>query len=327
MELLDLQTILTVAFILTATAVIVAIDYVRKHRRVYQPQQIQGLVVNSTPVISATPVIKPQAERTLESAATPVMAVATATRPPVKPRIERESITVEMAPLSPSAPSGGRNAIALPPITIDAALWERLTSSQPKRNLLPAARPASRPLPQQRIPLAFAGTVEAAPKMIENDAPKPSTVHQPGGMIQQPVLEKWIENEKRFTGLVVSIGINDADSSMWHTQGLMQSVGSYFASLLKPKDYCCRTAYDEFLIVCPGEQGAQSQRRLNHIAERLWDYQLRGMAACCILFSWGAVQAQDQPLADAVASATERMREVKRSSPVAQSAPAHRKAV
>ena len=65
-------------------------------------------------------------------------------------------------------------------------------------------------------------------------------------------------------------------------------------------------------MVCPGEQGAQSQRRLNHISERLWDYQLRGIGACSILFSWGGVQVQDQPLAEAIASATERMRETKR---------------
>ena len=51
-------------------------------------------------------------------------------------------------------------------------------------------------------------------------------------------------------------------------------------------------------MVCPGEQGAQSQRRLNHISERLWDYQLRGIGACSILFSWGGVEVQDQPLAE-----------------------------
>src|SRR6202034_2599222 len=74
----------------------------------------------------------------------------------------------------------------------------------------------------------------------------------------------------------------------------------------------CRTAYDEFVIVCRGEQGANSQRRLNHISERLWNYQLRGIGACSILFSWGGVEVQDQPLAEAIASATERMRETKR---------------
>ena len=112
---------------------------------------------------------------------------------------------------------------------------------------------------------------------------------------------------------MVSIGINDSDSSMWHSQGLMQSVGTYIAGLLRENDFSCRTAYDEFVMVCHGEQGANSQRRLNYISERLWDYQLRGIGACSILFSWGGVEIQDRPLAEAVASATERMRETKRS--------------
>lgn len=107
----------------------------------------------------------------------------------------------------------------------------------------------------------------------------------------------------------------------------MQSVGSHIASLLRENDFACRTAYDEFVLVCQGEQGAESQRWLNHISERLWDFQLRGLGAASILFSWGAVQAQDQPLAEAIASAAERMRETKRSGNAAQSALAQRQAV
>ena len=41
---------------------------------------------------------------------------------------------------------------------------------------------------------------------------------QPRGMIQQPELEEMLESQEPFTGLVVSIGINDTDSSMWHSQ-------------------------------------------------------------------------------------------------------------
>jgi len=114
---------------------------------------------------------------------------------------------------------------------------------------------------------------------------------------------------------------------MWHSPGLMQSVGNYIAGLLRENEFACRTAYDEFVMVCGGEQGAQSQRRLNHISERLWDFQLRGIGACSILFSWGGVQVQDRPMAEAVASATERMRQTKRGGPSAKPAQAHRQAV
>lgn len=262
-------------------------------------------------------------ERPLE----PMVAVAMLSRPIVEPRIPRDTITVEFAPPtpapSPDSPDSKLPAINLPPFTIDAELWERLIASQPKKNMLSAGNdlPGSdspgndSPAAAKSHTAAPASAVEPAPYMIfEDQAPADP---QSGGMIQQPVLEKWMETEQRFTGLVVSIGINDADSGMWHSRGLMQSVGAYIAGLLKAKDYCCRTSFDEFVLVCPGEQGAQAQRRLNHVSERLWDYQLRGMGACSILFSWGGVQVKDQPLAEAIASAGERMRETKRSSPAA----------
>jgi hypothetical protein len=318
MEFTDFQMTLTVVVVLTAAAALVWFDYLRKQR---QPQQLQRIKLVKTPPLPPqrykkafdpspldyAPAKKLAAERPVE----PLVGIATASRPPVQPR-ERETLTVEMAPPSPPAPSPSTEAqpspanhaglngqpFTLPPFTIDAVLWERLISSQPKRNLLSSA--------------------EVEPEPIDKTPP---------GMIQQPALEQMLESEAPFTGLVVSIGINDSDSSMWHSPGLMQSVGNYIAGLLRENEFSCRTAYDEFVMVCGGEQGAQSQRRLNHISERLWDFQLRGIGACSILFSWGGVQVQDRPLAEAVASATERMRQTKRSGPSAKPAQAHRQTV
>jgi hypothetical protein len=370
MEIFDLQTTLTVMVILAATAVVVFFDYLRKHRQpVHASQQPQKNKTVKSPrpqqsirIFEHTPIDyaaakKLATERPLE----PLVAIATLSRPPVEHRIQTETVTVQMTP--PSLPASSTSTetqpsatslpeFALPPITIDAALWERLISSQPKQNLLSSAdadpephaelhpelhpEPHPEPHPERMVErppslssantLGSANTIEASYQMMQDSAPTPSSDIQLSGMIQQPLLEKWLESEQRFTGLVISIGVNDSDSSMWHSRGLMQSVGSYIAGLLRAKDYCCRTAYDEFLMVCPGEQGAHSQRHLNHISERLWDYQLRGIGTCSILFSWGGVQVQNQPLADAIASATERMRETKRNSH-SKSAEAHRQAV
>ena len=132
-------------------------------------------------------------------------------------------------------------------------------------------------------------------------------------MIQQPVLDELLESEKRFSGLVVSIGINDSDSSMWHSQGLMQSVGNHIAEFAQRKRFLLPHRLRRIRNGVPGRTRRASQRRLNQISERLWDYQLRGIGACSVLFSWGGVEIQDQPLAEAIASATERMRETKRS--------------
>jgi hypothetical protein len=367
MELFDFQTTVTVVLILTATAMVVLFDYMRKQRRrqpPLQPQLVKTPAASSrgskltrtsrpsqpTRLFEAAPIDYAAAKKLAqqrpleplvgaptaparadecpgkcssecsaacspENSMRPLVPVATSSRPDVAPRIERDVVTVAMAPNSPSAPSSpattSLQTFSLPEFTIDAALWERLIASQPRHNLLPSAdddRPRFQDPPARELP---------ARDLPARDLPAHDllAIDQPHGMIQPTVLDKWLESESQFTGLVVSIGINESDSSMWHSKGLVQSVGSYIASLLKAKDYCCRTSYDEFLIVCPGEQGAQSQRRLNHISERLWDYQLRGIGAVSILFSWGGVQVENRPLAEAVASAADRMRETKRGTP------------
>jgi hypothetical protein len=319
MDFTDLQMTATVVLVLTAAAVAVFVDQRRKQRHQRQAQRIKShthsaartrpIQLFDTTPLEYAPAKKLAAERPLE----PLVATATASRPPVQMR-ERETVTIQMAPPS-QTPSPAMEFQSpggmLPPITIDAILWERLIASQPRHSLLSAPEDKS----------VATNTLGAAPRMIqEKDAARPN----PGGMIQQPALEEMLQCNEPFTGLVVSIGINDSDSSMWHRPGSVQSVGNYITSLLKEKDFACRTSYDEFVLVCWGEQGAQSQRRLNNISERLWDYQLRGMGPCSILFSWGGVQVQDRPLAEAIASATERMRETKRSG---KSALAQRKAV
>ncbi|MGA2882171.1 MAG: hypothetical protein ABSG13_24735 [Bryobacteraceae bacterium] len=320
MDFTDLQMTLTVVLVLTAAAVAVFVDQRRKQRPQQQPQRVKShshsvarprpIRLFDTALLEYAPAKKLAAERPLE----PLVGTTTPSRPPVQMRV-RETVTVQMAPPSPPAPSSSTEfqhpGVTLPPFTIDALLWERLISSQPKQHLLE---------PTEGRP----DTIEASCHLIRDDHADTAPSRQPRGMIQQPALDEMLKTEEPFTGLVVSIGINDSDSSMWHSQGLMQSVGNYIASLLREKDISCRTAYDEFVMVCRGEEGAHSQRRLNHISERLWDYQLRGIGTCSILFSWGGVQVQGQPLAEALASATERMRETKRSG---KSAHAQRQAV
>jgi hypothetical protein len=296
MDFTDLQMTFTVVVILTAAAVVVFFDHLRKHRQLRPAHPVVTLRTPPLPrptmmFVAAPMAYAPSKKLVPERALEPLVPVATSSRPPVQPR-ERETVIVQMAPSSPTAPSSpmGFFQTTLPAVTIDAALWERLISSQPKQNLLPAS----------------------AIELL--------------GMVQKPAFEELLERNAPFTGLVVSIGINDSDSSMWHSQGLMPSVGNHLASLLTEKDVACRIAYDEFVLVCR-EQGAPGQRRLNQIAERLWDYQLRGIGACSILFSWGGVQVQDQPFAEAVASATERMRDTQRIGQFTKSVHAHPQAV
>ena len=51
---------------------------------------------------------------------------------------------------------------------------------------------------------------------------------------------------------------------------------------------------------------------MNRIAEQLWNLQLGVLSHHGIQFSWGGVEAEEEPLDEAVAAATERMRDTRR---------------
>jgi hypothetical protein len=349
MEFTDVQALLAVMLVLTAVALLAFFDF-RKKRRGHQLQRVQTrkaarpertLTLFDAAPREFAPARKVAAERPLEPVAAerpfePVPATPTVSKPPTPPpAIPRETVTIQMtapadgAPLSPMAvalPTFTLPAFTLPAFTIDAELWERLLASTPKHALLGSGDEESNPEPALDKPAAFdvaPGALDANYQVIHSE---PQSAW-PKGMIQQAAFQKLLDSGEPFSGLVVSIGVNEGDSSMWHSQGLMQSIGSYIGGLLREKDFSCRTAYDEFVVVCCGEEGAQSQRRLNHISERLWDYQLRGIGTCSILFSWGGVEVQDEPLAESVASAVDRMRQTKRAGSPSGSGSAHRMAV
>jgi hypothetical protein len=326
-EFSDLEIILTVIVVLTTAAVVVFFDCRKKQRR--QKRQRAGIPDSVRPrrslaLFDSAPLQyesakKLAAERPLE----PQVANLTVAKPPkANHAVEHETVTIQMTG-RPDQPE-----CSLPAFTIDAALWERLIASMPTNGLLESGGEKSNPQPSPRKPapviVVAPGALDAMYQVIQSE--KPQRVW-PSGMIQQPAFQKLLNSDELFSGLVVSIGVNETDSSMWHSSGLMQSIGSYIAGLLRDKDFSCRTDFDEFIVACPGEHGAQSQRRLNQISERLWDYQLRGLSTCSILFSWGGVEVSDQPLAEAVASAVERMRQTKRTGSPSGSAAAHRQAV
>ncbi len=324
MEFTDLQ--LTIALVaLTALAVILLLDFRRRQRRQRQPKRFKTRIATRPRVLPFDPAVleylparKLAAERPLE----PLVATISIGKSPTPQPVARETVIVQITGPTDEV-SSQQSSGSLPAFTIDAALWERLVASMPKHDLLTVGNDPNPELelakPSAAMDIA-PGALDVKYQVVESEAP--ST--WPTGMIEQPVLEKLLADGEPFSGLVVSIGINDSDSSMWHSQGLMHSVGSYLTGLLHEQDFTCRTGYDEFILVCPGEHGVQSQRRLNHISERLWDYQLRGIGAISILFSWGGVQIKDQPLSEAVTAAVDRMRQTKRAGSPSGSAGLHR---
>jgi len=154
---------------------------------------------------------------------------------------------------------------------------------------------------------------------VDEPTPKPQTRFEvivgaagiPAGMHEQFTLNRLVESNKPFTGLVISLSLNQNDGRA-PSKDIVLSVNHFVGSLLRNEDFACQTGDDEFLILCPGERGNDAQRRLTEVAERLWDFQLRGLGTFSILFSWGDAQAHDELLSEAIASASERMNQTRR---------------
>jgi len=153
----------------------------------------------------------------------------------------------------------------------------------------------------------------------DDQAPKPKARFEvivgsagiPAGMHEQFTLNRLLESNKPFTGLVISLSVNQNEGRAI-SKDIVLSVNHFVSGMLRGEDFACQTGDDEFLILCPGERGGDAQRRLTEVAEGLWDFQLRGLGTFSILFSWGDAQVQDELLSEAMASASERMHQTRR---------------
>ena len=131
----------------------------------------------------------------------------------------------------------------------------------------------------------------------------------PAGFQDGYVLTRLVESRQPVTGLVVSIGT----SATSHENGsLPANVVNLIQSLIGPGDFATQSGKDEFLLIYPAERGASAQRKLGQIAEQLWDFQLRSLGSLSIQFSWGGVEVRSESIAEAIASASERMQETRR---------------
>lgn len=115
-------------------------------------------------------------------------------------------------------------------------------------------------------------------------------------------LEEFAREHRTVSGLVVSVGTSGANP-------LPDAVVRFIPTLLEGNEFVCRRGDREFVLFCPGERGAAAQRRLNHIAQQLWDFQLRLLGSLAVVFSWGGLEVNGESVDEAIALATERMLE------------------
>ena len=265
------------------------------------PSPVQSATLPST--VESAPIPQPEKSAPIppvvQPATTPEPApIASAPAPkPVEP-----ATTPKPEPEAKTPPC----TALLPPVTIDSMLWERLLAMPTPAEIRAATRrPEPTPVP----------SVETSFVIVSSSAEPES----PAGMVDELELKRMLARMRSYTGLVISIGLNEPEDGVWRGEGLYQSITNFVSSVLGPGDYGCRTGIDEFLVVSPGKQGTAAQNHLNAIADRLWDFQLRGIGACAILFSWGGATVDGQSLSNAIASATQRMRQAKQ--------PRHRRTV
>ncbi len=164
------------------------------------------------------------------------------------------------------------------------------------------AKPPAPPEPSGLFDAVMAATNTSRSAAAQSGSPAPGF---PAGFLATSALNQSIESRRPFSGLVVSIGVDDGKASL-------RAGRSAIESLLQAGESGGTTGPDEFVLLLPAERGASAQRRLSRIAQQLWDFQLGSLSQFGVQFSWGAVEVRNEPLHEAVASAAERMRDTRR---------------
>jgi hypothetical protein len=130
----------------------------------------------------------------------------------------------------------------------------------------------------------------------------------PAGVYRYPALSYVLAKDEPFSGVVVHIAANDVPGY----ESVPAGFSRFFTSLMDESDFGCHLADDEFLIIYPEPDASSANRRLRSILEKLWIFQLSVAPVFPVLFSWGAVEAREARLLDAVTDATDKMLQTKR---------------
>jgi hypothetical protein len=141
-------------------------------------------------------------------------------------------------------------------------------------------------------------TIANRPVAVRNEAVKaPVEVRQPI-YIDTPV------KDAAFTGVVVAIGLTEPD------ERLSQPIEELVRNVAKDSGIGS-VMPDGFILAYPSHDRA-AHRSVYELTEYLWRLQLQSLGASPALLAWGVVEVNGQPMPEAIESACERMREVRR---------------
>jgi hypothetical protein len=215
---------------------------------------------------------------------------------------------------TPPLPAQPEEALVQPeivtPVTMAEPAFSPEARSRDWSQLLSVRRPAPVSMKESRKAQHAAGLLDAVMAATHSAVSSASAEPAlPAGFQDGFVLTRLVESRQPVSGLVVSVGATSLQSEDAST---LANVRKLIQSLLGSNDFAAQSGNDEFLLIYPGERGAQAQRKLSQIAEQLWDFQLRSMGTMSIQFSWGGVEVRSETIDEAIASATERMQETRR---------------
>jgi hypothetical protein len=217
------------------------------------------------------------------------------------------AITITNAPaFSAPAPAAliERPVVMEQVVIEEPAVIEQMIAQEP--TVVPSA-PASAPKKKDWGALLARRASASAPVEPKTTANPLSDI--PAGFHDGVVLTRLILARQPVTGLVVSIGVTANPKN----GTVPEPVNGLIRSLIGGDNFACPTGTDEFLLIYPRLNGAAAQRQLSLVAQQLWDFQLRSLGSTSILFSWGGVEVASESIDEAVASASERMNETRRS--------------
>lgn len=130
----------------------------------------------------------------------------------------------------------------------------------------------------------------------------------PAGIVDRETFEKLLESRQTFQGTVIAIGVAGLDEAPWEQNG----TADLLKGLLRADDLACRTAENEFMLILPDQTGPESQQRIQHVSQQLWDHQIRSVGRSPVMFCWGATEAMNESLSTAVLGSRDRLEQTRR---------------
>jgi len=137
------------------------------------------------------------------------------------------------------------------------------------------------------------------------------------GLLNQAALSRRVEQVDGFDGVVAVCDMDnfkEINDRYGHLVGdeILRNIGHLLQNSIRHSDEAYRWGGDEFVILFCNQRAEVAKRRMMDIEGRLRDFQVRGLGALPITFSWGTAEASGRSLRDALDEADRNMYVLKR---------------